>query len=70
MGRKVVGSLLLGLYDSDGLLHHVGFSSGKMCMLLNSRGRPKGAASNFLVGRLYRRAASLHSPICHNTLGL
>lgn len=24
---KVVGSLLLGLYDDDGLLHHVGFSS-------------------------------------------
>jgi ATP-dependent DNA ligase len=26
-GRKVVGSLLLGLYDDDGLLHHIGFSS-------------------------------------------
>ena len=26
-GRKVVGSLLLGLYDDHGLLHHVGFSS-------------------------------------------
>jgi ATP-dependent DNA ligase len=26
-GRKVVGSLLLGLYDNDGLLHHVGFTS-------------------------------------------
>jgi len=25
---KVVGSLLLGLYDEDGLLHHVGFTSG------------------------------------------
>ena len=25
--RKVVGSLLLGLYDEDGLLHHVGFTS-------------------------------------------
>jgi len=25
---KVVGSLLLGLYDADGLLHHVGFTSG------------------------------------------
>ena len=24
----VVGSLLLGLYDDDGLLHHVGFCSG------------------------------------------
>jgi ATP-dependent DNA ligase len=27
-GRKLVGSILLGLYDADGLLHHVGFSSG------------------------------------------
>jgi ATP-dependent DNA ligase len=26
-GKKVVGSLLLGLYDDDGRLHHVGFSS-------------------------------------------
>jgi ATP-dependent DNA ligase len=26
-GKRVVGSLLLGLYDVDGLLHHVGFSS-------------------------------------------
>jgi ATP-dependent DNA ligase len=25
--EKVVGSLLLGLYDKDGLLHHVGFTS-------------------------------------------
>ena len=26
-GRKVVGSLLLGLHDDEGLLHHVGFTS-------------------------------------------
>jgi ATP-dependent DNA ligase len=26
-GTKIVGSLLLGLYDVDGLLHHVGFTS-------------------------------------------
>lgn len=26
-GKKVVGSLLLGLYDGAGLLHHVGFTS-------------------------------------------
>jgi ATP-dependent DNA ligase len=25
---KVIGSLLLGLYGSDGLLHHVGYCSG------------------------------------------
>jgi ATP-dependent DNA ligase len=27
-GSKMVGSLLLGLYDAEGLLHHVGFTSG------------------------------------------
>jgi ATP-dependent DNA ligase len=27
-GMNVVGSLLLGLYDDQGLLHHVGFTSG------------------------------------------
>lgn len=27
-GKAVVGSVLLGLYDDEGLLHHVGFSSG------------------------------------------
>lgn len=27
-GKKVVGSLLLGLYGDDGLLHHVGHTSG------------------------------------------
>jgi ATP-dependent DNA ligase len=27
-GSRVVGSLLLGLYDAEGLLHHVGFTSG------------------------------------------
>jgi len=26
-GSRVIGSLLLGLYDDDGLLHHVGFTS-------------------------------------------
>jgi ATP-dependent DNA ligase len=26
-GHRTVGSLLLGLYDADGLLHHVGFTS-------------------------------------------
>jgi ATP-dependent DNA ligase len=26
-GARVVGSLLLGLYDKNGLLHHVGFTS-------------------------------------------
>jgi len=33
--KKVVGSLLLGLYDEDGLLHHVGF-----CSSIKSQERP------------------------------
>ena len=28
VGKRLVGSLLLGLYDNEGLLHHVGFTSG------------------------------------------
>jgi ATP-dependent DNA ligase len=34
-GTKLVGSLLLGLYDSAGLLHHVGFTSA-----ISARERP------------------------------
>ena len=34
--KKEVGSLLLGLYDDDGLLHHVGFTSA-----LTAEDRPK-----------------------------
>lgn len=34
-GKKEVGSLLLGLYDGEGLLHHVGFSSS-----MEAAGRP------------------------------
>ena len=35
-GRNVVGSLLLGLYDDKGLLHHVGFTSA-----LKARDKPR-----------------------------
>ena len=34
--KKVIGSLLLGLYGNDGLLHHIGFCSG-----LTAKGRVK-----------------------------
>jgi ATP-dependent DNA ligase len=27
-GKRLVGSLLLGLYDNEGSLHYVGFTSG------------------------------------------
>lgn len=46
---RVVGSLLLGLYGDDGLLHHVGFTSsipaaerGKLTKKLESLRRPPG----------------------------
>ncbi len=46
---KVIGSVLLGLYDDDGLLHHVGFSSGftasereKLAPMLESLIEPPG----------------------------
>jgi ATP-dependent DNA ligase len=64
-GRKVVGSILLGLYDDKGLLHHVGFSSGikskeklmltdKLQSILNKRsftGNMPGAPSRWSTKR-------------------
>ena len=47
-GKKVVGSLLLGLYGEDGKLHHVGFTSGltgdrrKLTAMLEELVRPPG----------------------------
>lgn len=38
-GRREVGSLLLGLYDAEGLLHHVGFTAG-----IPARERPRVTA--------------------------
>jgi ATP-dependent DNA ligase len=51
--EKVVGSLLLGLYDKDGLLHHVGFSSSftaaekkELTKLLKPLIKPPGFTGN------------------------
>jgi ATP-dependent DNA ligase len=48
-GKKVVGSLLLGLYDEAGLLHHVGFTSSlpvaereRLTLQLQQRIEPPG----------------------------
>ena len=63
--KKVVGSLLLGLYDDDGLLHHVGFCSslkaGERKSLLSKltpliqkpgfTGRAPGGPSRWSAGR-------------------
>jgi ATP-dependent DNA ligase len=46
-GRKQVGSLLLGLYDENGLLHHIGFTSS-----LSNREKPALTARlEKLIGR-------------------
>jgi ATP-dependent DNA ligase len=42
---KVVGSLLLGLYDDDGLLHHVGFTSS---MKANEKPRLTGKLESMI----------------------
>ena len=42
---KVVGSLLLGLYDDAGLLHHVGFCSGLKAKERPALTKTPGAAS-------------------------
>ena len=43
-GKPVVGSLLLGLYDRDGLLHHVGFTSA-----IPATEKPALTASSVLI---------------------
>ncbi len=50
---KVVGSLLLGLYDDDGLLHHVGFTSSfseadkkELTIILQPLVKPPGFTGN------------------------
>ena len=62
---KVVGSLLLGLYDAQGLLHHVGFTSGiavvnrtaltkklqKLIALPGFTGKAPGGPSRWSVGK-------------------
>ena len=50
---KLVGSLLLGLYDDEGLLHHVGFTSSF---------KATGQTSVHKEGRSLNQAAGLHRP--------
>ncbi len=65
-GARVVGSLLLGLYDADGLLHHVGFTSGfataERKALLRQARAPAQAA------RLHRARAGRAQPLEHGAL--
>lgn len=54
-GRRVVGSILLGLYDADGLLHHVGFSSG-------IKGKDKPALTDKLEAIKHDRSFTGNAP--------
>ena len=56
-GSRVVGSLLLGLYDDDGLLHHVGFTSGfPAADAEGAPGQARAAASRRPASPAARRA--------------
>ena len=65
-GKPVVGSLLLGLYDDDGLLHHVGFTSS-----IKSEDKPALTAKlKTLVAppRVHRQYARRPEPLVDQTI--
>ena len=67
---SLVGSLLLGLYDEDGLLHHVGFTSGIANDVAGSAHQEAGETSG--TSRLHReRARRAQSLVdrAHRTVG-
>ena len=63
---KVVGSLLLGLYDEAGLLHHVGFTSS-----FNAADKKEltKTLKPLIKPRLYRQGARRTEPLEHQALG-
>jgi len=64
-GKPVVGSLLLGLYGEDGLLHHVGFTStirsGEKKALTLELWRRLGSPATRRAGRADGRPGAPHS---------
>ena len=66
-GKKVVGSLLLGLYDDDGLLHHVGFTSA-----IKQQDKPALTRKLEAVdrkARLHRQCAGRPEPLVDRSFG-
>ena len=66
-GKPVVGSLLLGLYDDDGLLHHVGFTS-----TIKREEKPALTAkleTADRAARLHRQRAGRPEPLVDQALG-
>jgi ATP-dependent DNA ligase len=64
--RRLVGSLLLGLYDAEGLLHHVGFTSG----LKSAEKKELTVRLEAIAGaQLYRGHARRPQPLVEQALG-
>ena len=65
-GKKTVGSLLLGLYDDQGLLNHVGFASSLKSekKIAHEESRKTDCAA-----RLHRRQTWRPKPLVNKTLG-
>ena len=66
-GKPVVGSLLLGLYDDAGLLHHVGFTSTIAAQ--GQAGAHREAREADRAARLHRQRAGRAEPLVHQALG-
>ena len=63
---RVVGSLLLGLYDDDGLLHHVGFTSTITARRQAGADRKAGEADR--AAGLHRQRARRSEPLVDRAL--
>ena len=62
---RIIGSLLLGLYDDDGLLHHVGFTSA---FKARRSSRPNEEIRSVAqTAGLYRQCAGRAKPLEHGT---
>ncbi len=66
-GKPVVGSLLLGLYDDEGLLNHVGFTSSLKSRREGGADQEAGKADR--AARLHRRQAGRAEPLVDQALG-
>ena len=64
--KKVVGSLLLGLYDKEGRLNHVGFTSSIPLAERDGADEETGEADR--AARLHRRGARRPEPLEHRTI--
>ena len=64
--KRVVGSLLLGLYDRDGRLNHVGFTSNDPKR--GQEGLDAEAGNTDRITGLHRSGARWTKPLVHSAL--